>query len=215
MANNSLELGDESFEEEPLTAAQVLSKLERAWLNEKFSPELLPNKSEIVDCVLEQLHEMQQNIDRAKKGDFKVGIHKMELDRIRYILSNYLRTRLHKIENFTLHVLEKEKHDSGLLTSEELKFAEDYQSSVEAHFKTLALKHMPHNLQTLDKKQTAIHPNLDSYVFLRVDEDVEGVNTEEETDDARDVVDFVAGDQHLMCYRPVADLIIKEKVTLI
>ena len=31
----------------------------------------------------------------------------------------------------------------------------------------------------------AIHPNLDSYVFLRVDEDVEGVNTEEETDDAR------------------------------
>lgn len=31
----------------------------------------------------------------------------------------------------------------------------------------------------------AIHPNLDSYVFLRVDEDVEGVNTEEEADDAR------------------------------
>lgn len=28
---------------------------------------------------MEQLHEMQQNIDRAKKGDFKVGIHKMEV----------------------------------------------------------------------------------------------------------------------------------------
>lgn len=51
----------------------------QTWLNEKFSPELLPNKSEIVDCVLEQLHEMQQNIDRSKKSDFKLGIHKMEV----------------------------------------------------------------------------------------------------------------------------------------
>lgn len=30
----------------------------QAWLNEKFSPELLDNKSEVVECVMEQLTHM-------------------------------------------------------------------------------------------------------------------------------------------------------------
>lgn len=30
----------------------------QAWLNEKFSPELLENKSELVECVMEQITHM-------------------------------------------------------------------------------------------------------------------------------------------------------------
>lgn len=30
----------------------------QAWLNEKFSPELLENKAEVVECVMEQLTHM-------------------------------------------------------------------------------------------------------------------------------------------------------------
>ena len=30
----------------------------QAWLNEKFSPDLLENKSEVVECVMEQLTHM-------------------------------------------------------------------------------------------------------------------------------------------------------------
>ena len=44
----------EQFEEE-LTAAEVLQKLEDAWLNEKHSPELLEPRMEIVECMLEQV----------------------------------------------------------------------------------------------------------------------------------------------------------------
>lgn len=37
----------------------VLCPLHRqAWLNERFSPELLENKSEVVECVMEQLTHM-------------------------------------------------------------------------------------------------------------------------------------------------------------
>ena len=46
--------GVEEYEEE-LTAAEVLQKLEDAWLNEKHSPELLDPKMEIVECMLEQV----------------------------------------------------------------------------------------------------------------------------------------------------------------
>ena len=44
----------EQFEEE-LTAAEVLQKLEDAWLNEKHSPEILEPRMEIVECMLEQV----------------------------------------------------------------------------------------------------------------------------------------------------------------
>ena len=30
----------------------------QAWLNERFAPELLEHKTEIVDCILEQIKEM-------------------------------------------------------------------------------------------------------------------------------------------------------------
>lgn len=58
-------------EVEALTACEVLQKLEEAWLNEKFSPELLEAKTDLVDCMLEQVTEMEENIKRAKKGGFQ------------------------------------------------------------------------------------------------------------------------------------------------
>lgn len=37
----------------------------QAWLNEKFSPELLENKSEVVECVMEQLTHMVNTINTS------------------------------------------------------------------------------------------------------------------------------------------------------
>ncbi len=37
---------------------QEQSPVFQAWLNEKFSPELLENKSELVECVMEQITHM-------------------------------------------------------------------------------------------------------------------------------------------------------------
>ena len=55
--DNGASDGIEEYEEE-LTAAEVLQKLEDAWLNEKHSPELLEPKMEIVECMLEQVMEL-------------------------------------------------------------------------------------------------------------------------------------------------------------
>ena len=43
-------------------------------MNERLSPNLMICKSEIVECMMEQMHEMEENIARAKKGDIKVGL---------------------------------------------------------------------------------------------------------------------------------------------
>lgn len=39
----------------PLTPPSCLPQ---AWQNEKFAPELLEHKTEVVDCILEQIREM-------------------------------------------------------------------------------------------------------------------------------------------------------------
>ncbi len=48
-------------------------------MDEKFSPDLLEAKTDLVDCMLEQITAMEENIRSAKKGDFKVSIHRMEV----------------------------------------------------------------------------------------------------------------------------------------
>nr|XP_038950335.1 DNA replication complex GINS protein SLD5 isoform X4 [Rattus norvegicus] len=98
---------DEGSEEVVLTPAELIERLEQAWMNEKFAPELLESKSEIVECVVEQLEHMEENLRRAKKGDLK-------------------------IEKFFPHILEKEKTrpagEPSSLSPEEFVFAKDSQT---------------------------------------------------------------------------------------
>ncbi|XP_052770579.1 DNA replication complex GINS protein SLD5-like [Mya arenaria] len=214
-------LENESDDEgEAMTAAAVLEKLEEAWLNERFAPELLEARSDLVECMLEQITEMEENFKRAKKGDFRVSLHSMEIDRIRYILSSYLRCRLQKIEQFTAKLLEEEAarkdEEPSKLSPEEFTFAREYSANMESHLQTVALRHMPQNLQTLNNKQTAPRPNLDKYVFLRVNESTDGVLVEEETlDTGEEIVDLEKGDQHIMRYKPLLPLVASGAVSLI
>ncbi|XP_060712397.1 DNA replication complex GINS protein SLD5 [Hemiscyllium ocellatum] len=211
---------EEEEEEMILTPAELIGKLEEAWLNEKFSPDLLEHKAEIVECVMEQLDHMEQNLQRARKGDLKVTIHRMETERIRYVLSSYLRSRLQKIEKFFPHILEKEKSrleaEPGYLSPQEYTFAKEYAANCETYLKGLALKHMPPNLQALDISKAVPRPNLDSFVFLRVKERQENILVEPETEDQREyTVDLEEGTQHLMRYKTIAPLVASGAVQLI
>uniref|UniRef100_A0A6J0SQ18 DNA replication complex GINS protein SLD5 n=1 Tax=Pogona vitticeps TaxID=103695 RepID=A0A6J0SQ18_9SAUR len=211
---------EEEEEEVLLTPAQLIRSLEQAWMNEKFSPELLESKSEVTECVMEQLEHMEENLKRAKKGDLKVSIHRMEVERIRYVLSSYLRCRIQKIEKYFPHILEKEKTraegEPSILSPEEFAFAKEYMANTETHLKNVALKHMPPNLQKVDLLKAVPKPNLDSFVFLRVKERQENILVEPETDEQSEyVIDLDEGSQHLIRYKTVAPLVSSGAVQLI
>ncbi|CAL1530968.1 unnamed protein product [Lymnaea stagnalis] len=220
LTGSGLTNDEEEEEEEAMTAPEVLQKLEEAWLNEKFAPDLLPVKSNLVECMLAQIDAMESNIANAKKGDFRINVHRMEIDRIRYVISSYLRQRIAKIESFTAHILQDEEKrrdtDAPLLSDAELEFAKAYHNSVMAHLKNTALDHMPPNVASMNVQETAVLPNLDSYVFLKVNDRTENVLVEEETVDVgEEIMDFEKGDQHIMRYKPVASLIESGAVSLI
>nr|XP_051688294.1 DNA replication complex GINS protein SLD5 [Oryctolagus cuniculus] len=210
---------DGGSDEVILTPAELIERLEQAWMNEKFAPELLESKCEILGpSGAPGPHE--SNLRRAPKGDLKVSIHRMELERIRYVLSSYLRCRLTKIEKFFPHILEKEQarpegQPSGL-SLEELVFAKEYLANTEAYLRNVALKHMPPNLQKVDLLRAVPKPDLDSYVFLRVKQRQENILVEPETDEQRDyVIDLEEGSQHLIRYKTIAPLVASGAVQLI
>ncbi|NXS04686.1 SLD5 protein, partial [Oxylabes madagascariensis] len=162
----------------------------------------------------------EANLKRAKRGDLKVSVHHMEIERIRFVLSSYLRCRLVKIEKFFPHILEKEKSraegEPSILSPEEFAFAKEYMANTEAYLKNVALKHMPPNLQKVSLLKSVPKPNLDSFVFLRVLERQENILVEPETDEQREyAINLEEGSQHLIRYRTVAPLVASGAVQLI
>uniref|UniRef100_G1SQG0 DNA replication complex GINS protein SLD5 n=1 Tax=Oryctolagus cuniculus TaxID=9986 RepID=G1SQG0_RABIT len=198
---------DGGSDEVILTPAELIERLEQRFSICQFTPQM-------------ELLLVESNLRRAPKGDLKVSIHRMELERIRYVLSSYLRCRLTKIEKFFPHILEKEQarpegQPSGL-SLEELVFAKEYLANTEAYLRNVALKHMPPNLQKVDLLRAVPKPDLDSYVFLRVKQRQENILVEPETDEQRDyVIDLEEGSQHLIRYKTIAPLVASGAVQLI
>ncbi|KAI4497627.1 hypothetical protein M0802_007167 [Mischocyttarus mexicanus] len=201
--------------EEVLTAENALVAIQNAWLNEKCSPEILPHKLDLVECMLQQISHMEENVKRLERDDLRLVIHKMELDRIRFLISSYLRVRLEKIERYTVHILSEEaarQPDETYLTPGEVRFAKDYLSSIENLFKTVALQHMPASFQAFEIDKFSAKPNMQAHVFLRVNEKITGIVLPSVTDEE---IDLEVGSQHIIQYDLIADLVKSGAVQLI
>ncbi|XP_032663391.1 DNA replication complex GINS protein SLD5 [Odontomachus brunneus] len=198
-----------------LTAQDALQAIENAWMNEKFAPEILPHQSNLVDCMLQQIAHMEKNIKRLDRSDLRALVHRMEVDRIRYVISSYLRTRLEKIERYTLHILSEEadrSEDECYLTPSELRFAREFLAGMETLFKTVALQHMPPNFQRFEVNKFTVKPNMQAHVFLRANQRVTGIVLPGALNEE---IDFEAGSQHIIQYGVVAHLVKSGVVQLI
>ncbi|XP_049887590.1 DNA replication complex GINS protein SLD5 [Pectinophora gossypiella] len=208
-----------SDEEEEITADTVLKTLQTAWQNERLAPEILPHCNDMVECMLGQIQHMERNINKLPKTDLRACIHKMELSRIKFIICNYLKIRLNKIEKYCIPIINEEKQriESGTnyLTPAEYKYAQEYLLNMESHLKSVVLNKVPSNMQAFDMGKMAVYPNLHSHVFLKAKESVNGVVLEDLYGDQDEEIDLEEGSQHILQYKPIADLVKNGKVHLI
>uniref|UniRef100_A0A1B6E5G4 DNA replication complex GINS protein SLD5 n=1 Tax=Clastoptera arizonana TaxID=38151 RepID=A0A1B6E5G4_9HEMI len=210
---------DETFEsdEETVTAAGVLNTLQEAWLNEKLSPEILPHKAELVQCMMEQIEQMEENIKKLDKNDFKVNLHRLELDRIRYLITSYLRTRIEKIECFPFTILESENSsdpEERVLSPSEYTYTVEYVTNMSTHFQSI-LNGMPQSMRNINVHQIMIKPNLESHVFLKSISRVPSVLIRYESDNREDEISLDEDSQHILPYKPIADFLKNGMVKLI
>lgn len=201
-------------EEEAITAQKVFEILQVAWLNERSSPELMPHQSEILDLMLGQISHMESNMSQlTDRNDFRSIAHRMELERIRYIVASYLRNRLAKIEMYGEAILAEDAardEDGKYLSEAEHTFAQAYVQNMNAHFSQILLRHIPESFHD-DPKRRMVKPNLMSTVFVRVNSSTTSVVINEEDEE----LEMRAGSQHVVPYKLISDLLRRNKLQLL
>lgn len=213
--NEFEEFISETQEEIPQAPLKVL---ENAWINEKFAPELLPHKENLVRFMMQCVSDMEEKLKNLEKGDIRLTIHTMELNRIRFLISSYLRTRLKKIENHVIQILKEQRanvsrgYKDFSLTESELKFAKDYFMNFETLFQTVALQHMPEKFRVFDYEKLSFDSNLQSQVFLIANKEINGIVIPETMDEP---VTFEEGSQHIIQYGVISKFIKDGAVQLI
>ena len=134
---------------------------------------------------------------------FASTLYQMEIDRIKYLLASYLRTRLFKIEQLAAYVLQNQEARERL-SAEEVVYAQKYLECVHGHFKACVLDQLPEMFQGLFEQGADTDmipkPNMNKFVFSRAEREIGSVDM----DEARTAAYFRKGDIYALRYQPVS-----------
>lgn len=177
-------------------------RLVRLWVNERASPEILSYDYATVSEAQRVIKTQQDCIDQAdidtvdrEESSMKLvrDLMQLDVDRLQFILTSYLRTRLLKIEQHVMYILLHQDYVERL-SEHEAKFASNYVDLLAEHFHTSLLDLIPERFRELDDDSDEAKmsipnyyccilkylnllylvpaPNKESFVFIKVLEDV-------------------------------------------
>jgi len=190
--------------------------LMKSWINERCSPDLLPYNN-LVNDLLEQL-EVQSEIIEANKNEnvnaaFQNMLCQQEMDRVKFIIKNYLRTRLHKIEKYANYIYQNPAYYDRL-SDKEIEFCEQYKELVDAHLLKSSLETAPSFLQKLNEPSMIVKPVMDEPVFCRVKEDLGRVQIQG-SQGTSDTVDMQKNNIFMLRYKAIESFLEEGKVELL
>ena len=105
----------------------------------------------------------------------------MDVDRIKYLLATYLRTRLYKIQQFVFYIVHNDLVD--LLSPQESEFIQNYYKLKTNNFVKSFTMYIPSSLlpefrgsasqgQGQTSENIAVPPNMEQFVVVRIKEDI-------------------------------------------
>ena len=189
---------------------KLYETLKRAWNDEKNAPILLKFKSTEVarfQTLLasreREIEEMENSANESGDGNEMLlsAIGREELNRAKYVLRSYLRTRIKKIQQFPVHVLQRERE---AVSGKELAFTEELVKAYDVHAQSVLANFPLKEYQSAfmefgDEKNRkeeltmVSHPNeANKMVFIRILEDV-GMHQLDDGTDEGDKIDLEKG----------------------
>ncbi|XP_067939980.1 DNA replication complex GINS protein SLD5-like isoform X2 [Watersipora subatra] len=150
----------------------------------------------------------------TSKADIRVSSHLMEMDRIRYIIADYIRCRIRKIEEFAQMIVSSTAEQTKL-TSAELDFVTGYWASIKCHLAESAGKNMPENVRKINTDKIVVKPEYYKYVFVKAVKTETGVVVSEPGDLEEEIIDLDTNDQQLVPYKSIDHLLTSGAVRLI
>jgi GINS complex subunit 4 len=198
-----------------------LDELIHAWISERMSPELLDYKELLIERILSriraQVEFIEMNSIELQTGEKDIKLQLMviesELDRVNFILRSYLRTRLCKVDAYTIHIRNSEELVQRL-SPDETHYMENHFRALVELYNALFLAQLPEQLQALDDTGGGIsmieEPDLEKPVFIKVVGDVlESIVIGDEK------IDLVQGSIYLIRYSAVQSYVHGGDVLLI
>lgn len=143
-----------------------VENLTMLWVTEVNTPDILPYNGDIVNRVKDNMLRQQEVIDDLFATDdseqhFLASLYQMEVDRIRYGLSRYLRTRLMKIEGM-IDIILADENLSEFLSDDEHMFASKLrQLNMDMIESAVLSKFNSENRRMLSKWFVQTSPNVD------------------------------------------------------
>ncbi|KAF8983160.1 GINS complex subunit [Entomortierella lignicola] len=114
------------FEDEDST--NYVRHLTQAWINERAAPDILQYEQSAVDGLLSKIEEQTAVIDELDPTSDTLMIisilYQTELERVKFVLRSYLRTRISKIEKFCEYLLSNEDKKFERLSTAEKNYAQ-------------------------------------------------------------------------------------------
>mmetsp|Transcript_41210 Transcript_41210/g.94787 ORF Transcript_41210/g.94787 Transcript_41210/m.94787 type:complete len:247 (-) Transcript_41210:101-841(-) len=173
-----LDIDGEAEDEEFVN--EDVNMLYRRWRNEKYAPEVLPfdsttlaNIREVIEFVNDGLQE-DMELGLAPEAEMDHRLRRMELTRARYVLRDYLRTRLRKLEAYPQHYLQEE--NIRVLSEAERVHIRDLWKIRHNFFKHRLLAAMPSGKQSLedrvDFRDMVRRPDANGHVYVRLLKDL-------------------------------------------
>ena len=112
--------------------SEFMTNLVTIWRNEKLSQELLPYEENNINEVTSLIEKKEKEL-KDKKIDKNVRYYiEIDIQRIKFIIKDYLRIRLMKIEKYLFYLLKNNKID--ILSQNEIKFAAELMDVKAAYF---------------------------------------------------------------------------------
>ncbi|KAF9039119.1 hypothetical protein BJ165DRAFT_1352299 [Panaeolus papilionaceus] len=153
---------DQSIEEE--REETPLEQLTRHWMNERHAPDILPAREELLSNLLDHLRRQSEAV-QLLRGDpatseeehIRIMLVQTEIERVKFIIRSYVRTRLFKVERFARYIATNADIQTRL-TAAERDHAIRHARITDQHFYLSVLQSLPEAQSHLDDTPIFVPP---------------------------------------------------------
>ncbi|EGN97452.1 hypothetical protein SERLA73DRAFT_184163 [Serpula lacrymans var. lacrymans S7.3] len=133
-------------------------------MNERHAPDILPAQEELLSRLLDHIRSQSDTVltlradpSSSEEEHFRIMLAQTEVERVKFIVRSYLRTRLYKIEKYARYILTNPGVSSRISESE-TAHARRFARLTDQHFFSSVLQSLPDTQQTLDDNPPFVPP---------------------------------------------------------
>ncbi|KAF7301151.1 DNA replication complex GINS protein SLD5 [Mycena indigotica] len=141
-----------------------LQQLTRHWMNERHAPDILPAQDVLLGSILDHLRRQSETIQllrgdpsTSEEDHMRIMLAQTEVERVKFIVRSYVRTRLFKIEKYARHIIANEEVQTRI-TAAERDYASRHAHLLDRHFHSSVLQGLPESQTALDDSPKLIMP---------------------------------------------------------